>query len=641
MHRRIVAIVIAVLLGLTTLGTAVAAPPTTLVRTIADRDGDFRLEYAAGDDYEVLGDAPEGFIPPHDGSILNFLQMSDFQMIDEESPGRVEFLDRTLPQFSSAYRPQDSLTTQITEAMVRQVRNTRSPITQEELDLTILTGDNADSQQFNETRWFIDILDGGQTVDPNSGVEGTCLDTPDDSIYDGVRGGGKPFGYYEPDGSGPEDDGNGYSPNPGENGGYGSVRDFPGLLEAANTPFQTIGLDMPWYSAFGNHDALIQGNSPDAYAGPGGAAGEGIEIARQEFQGIATGCAKFFIPPSFFPTNPGELGAFLTNPGAYLASHPSFAAPVPLDLRRCYLSKDEHTGPPPPGPCAGSSWIGEHFETTGTPVGHGFANRPPPAVTNHDGYYSFTPATGVRFVVLDTVTDECGPVPVCSEGSVDNTQFEWLRSEILDADAEGQYVMVFSHHTLKTIRLPNPDPSEQPVHYGQRVDPENPANPQNPSGAETLEDLYCDNSNVLAHIAGHEHENYTIHYDCDGDDVGTLPDGSPVTSAAGPGDFWHVSTAAHADWPQQARMIELIDNGDASMTLALTLIDHAGPPNPGNAPAPLDGRGAVGEQVLKLASIGRELAYNDFQGSRGARGDKESDRNVLIYIDRPYPYPTD
>ena len=242
--------------------------------------------------------------------------------------------------------------------------------------------------------------------------------------------------------------------------------------------------------------------------------------------------------------------------------------------------------------------------------------------------------------MLDTVTDECGG-PLCSEGSVDNTQFEWLRDEIEAADAEGQYVMVFSHHTLRTTRQPNPDPSEQPVHYGQRVDPENPANPQHPSPAETLEELFCNNPNVIAHIAGHEHENYTLHYDCDGDDVGSLPDGSPVRSAFGPGDFWHVSTAAHIDWPQQTRMIELIDNGDASMTLALTLIDHAGPPNPGNAPAPLDGREAVGEQVLKLASIGRELAYNDFQGSRGARGDKESDRNVLIYIDRPYPYPTD
>src|SRR3712207_9061809 len=86
-------------------------------------------------------------------------------MVDEESPGRVEFLDgsQRIPfasPFSAAYRPMETLTTQITEAMVRQARNTVSPVTGATLDLAILTGDNADSQQYNETRWFVDILDG-------------------------------------------------------------------------------------------------------------------------------------------------------------------------------------------------------------------------------------------------------------------------------------------------------------------------------------------------------------------------------------------------------------------------------------------------------------------------------------------------
>ena len=163
------------------------------------------------------------------------LQLSDFQIVDEESPGRVEFLDTTqrapgLNPFSAAYRPQESLTTQITEAMVRQARNTVSPVTGARLDLTILTGDNADSQQYNETRWFIDILDGttgNENPDPEMdhvlrAVTRSCR-TPgiasqvsglrrrrsgptsdNGSPYDGVRGGGRPgqdTGYYEPDGS--------------------------------------------------------------------------------------------------------------------------------------------------------------------------------------------------------------------------------------------------------------------------------------------------------------------------------------------------------------------------------------------------------------------------------------------------------
>ncbi len=138
-------------------------------------------------------------------------------------------------------------------------------------------------------------------------------------------------------------------------------------------------------------------------------------------------------------------------------------------------------------------------------------------------------------------------------------------------------------------------------------------------------------------------------------------------------------------------MIELIDNGkagqtgDPGMSLVLTMLDHAGQPNAGNwrpCPAPGEGasrgptpspppgcaverhsgQGASGEQVLKLASIARELTYNDYQNSRSARGDpakttcpppgegegnekdcpdKSPDRNVIIVLDRAWPYPSD
>src|SRR3954447_20358148 len=309
MRRMGTALVLIAALGMT--ATAAAAPRDTTVRTIRDTDGDNLLEFAPGEDHCVLtlglqpsdaacdaGGKPAG----KPDSILNFLQLSDFQIVDEESPARVEFLDTTqrvsgAQPFSAAYRPQESLTTQITEAMVRQARNTTSPITGARLALTMLTGDNADSQQFNETRWFIDLLDGttgngdpdpemdpaqgGHKVNPDSGIdtpESTATCGPgyvdNGSPYDGVRDDGGPgpdAGYYEPDGEG---DGDGYTSRPEQNeaetGRPVTVRDFPGLFERAQDPFEAHGLDMPWYSAFGNHDALIQGNSGDAYTGPFG-----------------------------------------------------------------------------------------------------------------------------------------------------------------------------------------------------------------------------------------------------------------------------------------------------------------------------------------------------------------------------------
>jgi hypothetical protein len=320
---------------------------------------------------------------------------------------------------------------------------------------------------------------------------------------------------------------------------------------------------------------------------------------------------------------------------------------VPPDPRRCYVAKDDNAVVLPaglaPGPCSTGSWIHQHFRTTGTPVGHGFApsdpadcakygpdeascrqassevgpglGRPPQAVANHDGYYSFVPKPGMRFVVLDTITDECGSA-FCSEGSVDDPQFQWLRGQIEQAEGMGQYVMVFSHHTLRTTRFPSTDPSEQPEHFGEKADRRG-GQPLPPSPGETLEQLYCEHPAVIAHVAGHEHENYVERHGCSQDDP-TLG-ANPV--------FWHISTAAHIDFPQQARMIEAVDDG-GRMKLVLTVLDHEGSPDPGN--------GDATPSVQRLASIARELSYNDYQGNRGARGGRQ-DRNVILDAERPPP----
>ena len=175
-----------------------------------------------------------------------FVQLSDVHIIDAQSPIRLEFGDVVS---SSAYRPQEILSGHVADAMAREINAIGvGPVTGRKLAFAIQTGDNADTTQYNEIRWNIDILDGG-TVAIDSGdptkYEGVMDQVPE--FYDEV--------FWHPDGTpeGAADD------LPRAQHGFPTI---PGLLDAARAPFEAEGLSMPWYAAMGNHDGLVQGNWP-------------------------------------------------------------------------------------------------------------------------------------------------------------------------------------------------------------------------------------------------------------------------------------------------------------------------------------------------------------------------------------------
>jgi len=100
-------------------------------------------------------------------SLMYFAQLSDFQLADEESPARAEVLDLANSPFTLAWRPQEALAPHTVDEVIRQVnRFDQSPIRNRtrrraRMALTITTGDSADSQQINEVKWVVRLLEGG------------------------------------------------------------------------------------------------------------------------------------------------------------------------------------------------------------------------------------------------------------------------------------------------------------------------------------------------------------------------------------------------------------------------------------------------------------------------------------------------
>ena len=91
--------------------------------------------------------------------------MSDIHLTDIQSPAQTIYFGLNgQPGMSSAYSPVILYTTHVLDAAVQTVNslNKKSAI-----DFGLLLGDAINNSQFNELRWYIDILD-GQTINPNS-----------------------------------------------------------------------------------------------------------------------------------------------------------------------------------------------------------------------------------------------------------------------------------------------------------------------------------------------------------------------------------------------------------------------------------------------------------------------------------------
>jgi metallophosphoesterase (TIGR03767 family) len=354
----------------------------------------------------------------------------------------------------------------------------------------------------------------------------------------------------------------------------------PGLLDRARAPFSGAGLGMPWLTAYGNHDGLVQGNFPQSF----------------QLSNFATGSVKITSLPA--GVSPQDIAA--GDPNAFAGALTGPVRTVTPDMDRRII--DRHTT------------VQEYFKTTGKPAGHGFTQK---NLDEGTAYYAFDQGM-VRGVVLDTVNPNGE-----ANGSLDVDQYAWLENELqshskrwLDTDGavktsrrKDRLIVLFSHHTIATMDNPiraDDDPRERVL-------------------GDAVLALLLRYPNVVLWVNGHTHVNSV----------------TPHARAAGsaiPGGFWEVNTASHVDYPQQARIVEIADNHDGSLSVFGTIVD---------SDAPLAVPGSL-DSPLALAALSRELAVNDWQerpaapgaaGQPDGRRGKVEDRNVELLLRAPFALP--
>ncbi|MFG3582985.1 TIGR03767 family metallophosphoesterase [Streptomyces sp. NPDC047990] len=583
---------------------------TTWDRTVqresyAQGAGYQRLVAGPGEAHTLRTDLWSRFGPPTT-ALAAFAQMTDLHIVDDQSPARLEFMDRYAdagaPHHASyptdsAYRGHEFLSTQVVDAMCQAIAAVgKGPRSGKPLQFTIVTGDAIDNCQHNENRWYIDLLDGGRTIVPDSGRTGL-----DQSFSGGALTGGGTTDdhYYYPSVPPQQVPGNRYTGTSGLGFPYvPGLLDASGAVGAARRPFVSHGLGMPWYAAYGNHDGLWQGNEP-------------IDNNLVDVQGMTVGSSKTTGTSADLPDDYSDLGTF----GKLMVAWDLEGTRVVADPERRLLTR--------------KAFIQDHFNTAGLPVGHGFQG-----VGIDKAYYAIPSGSGdlIRYLTLDsTNTNTDGFGSGAAGGSIDSDQLGWLEQQlkanssryidtgnrvVTQSGVQDKMYVLFCHHTLAT--MDNLDDGIFGGIFGDR------------HTGDELKALLLRYPNVIALVNGHTHANRITPH--------PTPAGSPIS-----GGFWEISTASHIDWPIQSRIIEIMASpdaqnagefgsaaGPATLSIFTTMVDPA---------APLSYGGDTSTPA-QLASLARELATNDPQevdhGITNRMGVPQ-DRNTQLLLPAPFP----
>jgi metallophosphoesterase (TIGR03768 family) len=157
---------------------------------------------------DIMPAAYNGTTASNTARLLHFFTMSDIHISDKETPAQAIYAGYKGGN-PSAYSAGMLSTTQVLDAAVQTINALHK---QDPFDFGIALGDAINNNQYNELRWYIDVLD-GKTINPDSGVK-------DDPVA-------------------------------------GPYNDYQDEYKAAG-----LNTTIPWYQTLGNHDHFWMGAFP-------------------------------------------------------------------------------------------------------------------------------------------------------------------------------------------------------------------------------------------------------------------------------------------------------------------------------------------------------------------------------------------